>query len=100
MPAQIALNELSKMIRSQLPFLRARYNVNTIELFGSYVHGEQQSFSDLDVLISFLEPPGLFEFVEIENYLSDMLGVKVDLVMKEALKPHIGERILAEAVPV
>ena len=100
MPAQTALNEITKVIRSQLPFLRTRYNVNTVEVFGSYVHGDQKTTSDLDVLISFSEPPGLLEFVEIENYLGDVLGVKVDLVMKDALRPHIGKRILEEAVPV
>jgi predicted nucleotidyltransferase len=42
----------------------------------------------------------LLRFIELENELSDELGVKVDLVMREALKPRIGERILEEVVPV
>ena len=54
--------------------------------------------SDLDVLVSFSETIDLFTFVELENYLSDILGVKVDLVMKDALKPRLKERILSEAV--
>ncbi|KXS40171.1 MAG: DNA polymerase beta domain protein region, partial [Methanohalophilus sp. T328-1] len=46
------------------------------------------------------ETPGLLEFIELENYLSDTLGIKVDLVHKKALKPNIGKNILNEATPV
>ncbi len=56
------------MIRSQLPFLKEQYDVDTVEVFGSYVYGEQKESSDLDVLVSFIDPPGLLEFVEIEDY--------------------------------
>jgi predicted nucleotidyltransferase len=52
----------------------------------------------VDVLVEFEEPVGLFEFMDLEMYLSDLLGVKVDLVSKKALKPHIGERILKEVI--
>jgi predicted nucleotidyltransferase len=74
--------------------------VASIALFGSYVRHEERPGSDLDVLVAFDQAPGLLEFVELENYLSDALGVKVDLVMQESLKPRIGKRILSEAVPV
>ena len=100
MSTQSDLNEFSKAIRTQLPLLKEQYNVDTVEVFGSYVRGEQRTDSDLDVLISFSELPGLLEFVEIENYLCEVLGVQVDLVMKDALKPHVGRKILKEAVPV
>ncbi len=43
---------------------------------------------------------GLLRFIELENYLSDLLGIRVDLVMAEALKPHIGQRVLQEVLPV
>ena len=56
--------------------------------------------SDLDLLVTFSETPGLFAFVALENHLSDVLGIEVDLVMKDSLKPNIGERILAEARPI
>lgn len=84
-------------LRTLLPLLRERYRVRSLELFGSYVRGEETAGSDLDLLVSFAETPTLFQFVALEQFLSDKLGVKVDLVMKEALKPRIGERILAEA---
>lgn len=77
-----------------------QYNVASLELFGSYVRHEQQKDSDLDILVTFSKPPSLFKFVRLENHLSDTLGVKVDLVMKDSLKPAIGKNILREAVQV
>lgn len=56
--------------------------------------------SDLDVLVEFEQAPSLFEFVRLEREIAHVLGVKVDLVMKSALKPAIGEHILREIVPV
>jgi predicted nucleotidyltransferase len=80
--------------------LRRRFKVKELGVFGSYVRGEQKQESDVDVLVTFEEPIGLFEFMLLEEYLSDLLGVKVDLVSKKALKPHIGERILEEVIIV
>jgi predicted nucleotidyltransferase len=80
--------------------LRRRFKVKELGFFGSYVRGEQKQESDVDVLVAFDEPIGLFEFMRLETYLSELLGVKVDLVSKKALKPHIGERILQEVIIV
>jgi predicted nucleotidyltransferase len=87
-------------LRQELPALAERFGVASLRLFGSFVRRENRPDSDLDVLVSFVDPPGLLGFVELENHLSDLLGVKVDLVMREALKPHLGQRVLAEVVPV
>jgi len=89
-----------RTLRQLLPELAKDHYVDTLEVFGSYVRNEQSPKSDLDVLVTFSKTPGLLEFIGLENYLSDLLGVKVDLVMKTALKPHIGQRVLSEAVPV
>ena len=78
--------------------LRRKFKVKSIGVFGSYVRSKQKRGSDVDVLVEFEEPVGLFEFLALENYLSELLGVKVDLVSKKALKPHIGEHILHEVV--
>jgi predicted nucleotidyltransferase len=80
--------------------LREEFKVKNLGVFGSYVRGEQKGTSDVDVLVDFEDPVGLFEFMKLENYLSDLLGVKVDLVSKKALKPHIGERILEEVIMI
>lgn len=74
--------------------------METLEVFGSYVRAEQKVDSDLDLLVTFQEAPSLLTFIAIENDLSDELGVKVDLVMKDSLKPAIGKVILKEAVPI
>lgn len=87
-------------LRQQLPELAEKYHVRSLEVFGSYVRDEQTAESDLDVLVTFSRTPSLFSFIELENYLSDTLGIKVDLVMKTSLKPRLEQRILSEAVPV
>lgn len=88
------------VLRQQKKSLAERYGVESLEIFGSYVRGEQKPDSDLDVLVTFREEPSLLTFIRIENDLSDALGVKVDLVMKDSLKPAIGKHALREAVAV
>lgn len=95
-----SLDSLLEILRRELPMLTERYSVESLEVFGSYVRDEQKTDSDLDILVTFREEPSLLTFIAIENYLSDTLGVKVDLVMKDSLKPAIGEVILKEAMPV
>ena len=87
-----------KILRQQLPELRDKYSVIYLGIFGSYIRGEQTKDSYFDILVQFDKKPGLFKYIELEDYLSDLLGVKVDLVMKSALKPNIGRRILNEVV--
>jgi len=62
-------------------------------IFGSYARGEQRSGSDLDVLVTFEQPVTLFDLVRLENELTDQLGVEVDLVTKDSLKPQIESRV-------
>jgi len=94
------LKEITSTLETLKLTLRERFKVKTIGVFGSYVRGEQKQQSDVDVLVEFEEPVGLFEFMDLEIYLSNLLGVKVDLVSKKALKPHIGKRILEEVIMV
>ncbi|MHA1371995.1 MAG: nucleotidyltransferase family protein [Promethearchaeota archaeon] len=67
-------------------------------MFGSFVRGEAKEDSDVDILVEFEKPIGFFKFLELEEYLSDLIGKKVDLVSKKALKPHVGKYILEELV--
>ena len=95
------LSLLLDRLRALLPDLRARYGVRSLGVFGSYVRLEQDPDSDLDLLVEFDDRPiSLFDFLRLENEVGDALALKVDLVEKRALKPHIGQRILAEVVPV
>jgi len=84
------LDEIRKILEQQRNFLRDKYKVKEIGIFGSYVRGEAKKTSDVDILVEFEKTPSLLKFIELENYLSDTLGVKVDLVEKKGLKPRIG----------
>jgi predicted nucleotidyltransferase len=64
------------------------------------LRGEQSEESDIDILVEFDTTPDLLDFVELENFLSDALGFKVDLVMKDSLKRRIKDGILREAVDI
>lgn len=96
----LALPEIAAVLQSRLPELRQTYGVSALGIFGSYAAGQAGPGSDLDLLVEFDRPPTLFQFVRLERQLSQMLGVKVDLVMKSALKPEIGQRILRQVMPV
>lgn len=87
-------------LKQEMPTITKQYNIKSLGLFGSYVRGEQNKKSDLDILVEFTKSPSLFTFIRLENYLSDQLGTKVDLVMKDSLKPIIGKHILHETIPV
>ena len=94
------LQQIRQSLRQLLPIIAEQYQVKSLGVFGSFVRQEQRADSDLDLLVSFVEPPGLLQFIELENYLSDHLGVQVDLVMQDALKPVLGRQILQEVLPV
>lgn len=94
----INIDEIKEILRERKEELRLKYKVKEIGIFGSYVRGEENNESDLDILVDFYETPSLLKFINLENYLSDILGRKVDLVMKRALKPNIGKRILSEVI--
>ena len=94
------LSEFQVKLSQHKNELRKKYNVKYIGIFGSFVREEQKKTSDVDILLEFRRPIGFFKFLELEEYLSKHLGVKVDLVSKKALKPHIGEHVLKEVVSV
>jgi predicted nucleotidyltransferase len=80
------LDDIRAQLQAELPTLRERYDVDRIGIFGSYVQGEQTEDSDLDLLVTFTETPGLIEFVSLEHYLEDTLGLSVDLGTPDGLK--------------
>jgi len=92
------LEEIKQWLVQHKSVLQERYKIRELGIFGSYVRKEQTETSDVDLLVEFSETPSLLKFVNLENYLSDNLGIKVDLVHKGGLKPQIGERILKEVV--
>ena len=95
-----SLTEVKKVIRRYKKELRRRYGVKEIGIFGSLVWGKVKKNSDVDLLVEFEKPIGFFKFLELEEHLSHLIGRKVDLVSRKALKPHIGRYILEEVVRV
>lgn len=88
------------VLREVSPFINDNFSVNTIEVFGSFVRNKQHKKSDVDILVTFIKTPSLLKFIELENFLSDKLGMKVDLVMKNSLKPRFKKSILNNSIPV
>ena len=95
-----SLDEIKKILKEHEKELKEKYGIEEIGIFGSYLRGEAKKGSDVDILVEFKRQAkiSLLDFVELENYLGDLLGVKVDLVEKSALKPRIGKQILNEVV--
>jgi predicted nucleotidyltransferase len=95
-----SLEDYQAVLREHLTELKEQWHVQTLELFGSRVRNEARPDSDLDVMVTFGQTPGLFRFVELEFFLSELLGVKVDLVTRDSLKPHVRDRVLSEAIAI
>ena len=95
------LEEIKRILREHKPILANRFHVKEIDLFGSYVRGEETSGSDIDILVEFEKPIGL-EIVDLKDYLEQILGVKVDVVSKKAVirKPRLWKYIREELISV
>lgn len=92
------LNTIRSVLSAQKKYLHEKYGIKEIGIFGSYIHGQNDPDSDLDILIELERPPkiSLIGVIQLEIYLSDLLGVKVDLAIKRNLRKRIGQRILNE----
>ena len=87
---------LSKIAAERV--LLESYGVSSVSLFGSFARGEATQDSDVDLLVEFAKPIGLFQFVSLKRALEDVLGRSVDLATPASLKPQLRDRILKEAV--
>jgi len=96
------LAEIKQILHEQKPYLAEKYGVAEIGVFGSYVRDEQRPDSDVDILIELERPPkiSLIGLVKLEDDLSELLGVKVDVAIKKNLRKRIGIRILNEVVQI
>ena len=92
--------KIEEILKAHKKDLAEKYKVKEIGLFGSYVRGEQRKRSDVDILVEFQEVPDLFKFIELERYLEGILGLKVELVRKKALRKELKDRILSEVVNI
>jgi len=79
--------EIEEIIQKNKKDLKDKYGLKEIGIFGSYVKDEQDGNSDIDILVEIERPMGFVKFIKLENHLSQILSIKVDLVTKKALKP-------------
>jgi len=98
LPPDWEVTRLATVLRAHLPELRARYGLESVALFGSYVRNEQRPDSDLDVLVTLSRGLGLFDLIRLDDDLADALGVPVHVALRKNLEPRIARYILREAV--
>ena len=96
----MATEDISTRLAQLKPKLEQEYPISELGIFGSYARGEQESDSDLDILVVFDKPVTLFDLVRLENELAEELGIEVDLVTKDSLKPRIETRVRDDLVMV
>jgi predicted nucleotidyltransferase len=94
-----SISDLVEILNSQKLYLYQKYKVKDISIFGSYSRHEQNAQSDIDILVSFEVPPGL-EFVDLAEYLEDILDIEVDLVSRDGIKPIYFKHIEKELIHV
>jgi uncharacterized protein len=76
------------------------YFVSSLSLFGSVARDEAEPDSDIDILVEFSQPVGLFHFIELKGYLEDILGSEVDLGTPRSIKPFLKKQIMEEVIRV
>lgn len=92
--------EVLSTLQAQQVALREQFGVARLTLFGSVARDEAIQGSDVDLLVEFDKPVGLFSFLELQNHLETLLGCAVDLGTPQSLKPRLRDRVMAEAVHV
>ena len=90
------LEEILSKLSGKLSELKEEYNVKTIGVFGSYATNSYTENSDVDILVDFEQTPDLFEFIRLKNDLASLLGKRVDLVTRRALRKDHEDRVLCE----
>jgi len=90
---------LRRLKRNKKLFYR-KFGISKIKVFGSYVRNTQTPGSDLDLIVDFKEIPGLIKLIQIEKEISNLLGVKVDLLTEEGISPYIRKYIEKEAISI
>lgn len=80
-----------------MPYLKERFSVSYIGLFGSYSRGEQKESSDIDILVEFNKST-FDNYMELIFYLEELFGEKIELVTKKSLNPEIAEYVLEDVI--
>ena len=92
------LKQIREIIEQHRKELESKFKIKSIAIFGSYVRSDQKEKSDIDILVEFGTQVSLLHIVSLENYLSDILGIKADVVPKKNIREELKETILKEAI--
>ena len=95
---KVKLSSILISLRKLKPELNKKYYVKNIGIFGSVVRGQADKSSDVDVLVDFSRSLDLFDFIALENYLSEKTGAKIDLVSAKAVRDEFKDNILKEVI--
>jgi uncharacterized protein len=94
------IEDVLTKLRELKPILAARYKVRELSLFGSFVRGEQNLSSDIDLLAEFDSEADLFDWIGLTLYLEEIFQRPVDVVSKDALRAELRESVLHQVVAV
>jgi predicted nucleotidyltransferase len=95
------IEHIKRILENNKDILKDKFKVIEIGIFGSYVRGEETLTSDIDILVEFEKEGKTFDnYIELKYFLEELLGIKVDLVMKGALKQELKDIILQETIYV
>jgi len=95
------LEEAQQILKEHKEFLKKRFGIKEIGIFGSYARREQTSTSDIDIVIEFETGHKTFDnYMDLKFFLEDILGLKVDLITKKSIKRRLQPYILKELIYV
>ena len=93
-------DDVLHILQKECQELMDHYNISTLSVFGSVARDDARQDSDVDILVEFSQPIGLFQFIELQQRLEALLGSKVDLGTQRSLKSPIREQALRDAIRV
>ncbi len=91
-----SFDEIRNILMNHKEDIKTKFNVKEIGIFGSCLKNNHDDNSDIDILVDFDKPIDFFKFLDLEEYLENLVNTKIDLVSRKALKPIIGKYILNE----
>jgi len=99
--AEMDAAEVARKLAAEKAYMKRVFHIRELGLFGSYIRGEQTAVSDIDVLVEFTKGHKDFlNYIRLKFYLEDLFGRNIDLVMKDAVKSRLKDRIFSEVIYV
>ncbi len=89
--------KIKQKLKNNDNYIKETFYIKEIGIFGSFIHGKQKADSDIDILVEFNKGhKDFFNYIRLKYYLEEIIGHKVDLVIKGAVKSRLKEKILNE----